>query len=381
MKDLLARGGAEPQDESRDKVIVRASVVGIVGNVVLAAFKAVVGALSGSIAIVLDAVNNLSDAGSSVITIVATKLAGKPADHDHPYGYGRIEYLSAVIIAAIVLAAGVSSLKESATAIFDPATPDYTPVTLVIVASAVVVKIVLGRYVKAAGERVNSGSLVASGADAMSDAVLSAATLAAAVVYLTLHVKVEGILGVVIAAVIIKSGIEMLREALSQILGERVDAAVSRKVKEAVESVPGVHGAYDLLLNDYGPDRLQGSVHVEVDDVMTAAQIDALTRQIQMRVFRECGVAITTVGVYSLNTTGDAVTLRKRIAQIVWSHDHVTQMHGFYLDAGTKTVRFDVVVGFDAPDRHAVYQQIVAECEAAFPDYTFLIALDADVSD
>lgn len=382
LKELAASGGRESGGAGRDGTIVRTSVVGIAGNVVLAAFKAVVGLAAGSIAIVLDAVNNLSDALSSVITIVATKLAAKPADHEHPFGYGRIEYLSAVIISAIVMAAGVSSLRESILAVMDPATPDYTPVSLVIVAAAVVVKVVLGRYVKSVGERVNSGSLVASGTDAMSDAVLSAATLVAAFVYLAFGLKVEGILGVVIAVVIIKSGIDMLREALSQILGERVDSELSKGIKKCVEAEPGVNGAYDLTLSDFGPDRLQGSIHIEVNDTMDAAQIDGLTRRIQRDVFEQCGVIITTVGIYSTNTSDSkAVAIRQRCAKIVWSHEHIVEMHGFYVDEGAKSVRFDVVVAFDAPDRRAIVDDIVRQCEQAYPGWQFMVVLDSDVSD
>ena len=160
------------ESENRDKVIVRTSIVGIVANIFLAAFKAVVGILSHSIAVVLDAVNNLSDALSSVITIVGTKLAGKLPDKKHPLGYGRIEYLSAMIVAAIVLYAGITSLVESVKKIIHPEKADYSAVALIIIASAVVVKLILGRYVKAQGEKVNSSALVASGADASFDAIL-----------------------------------------------------------------------------------------------------------------------------------------------------------------------------------------------------------------
>ena len=154
---------------NREKTIIRTSVIGILANVFLAAFKAFVGLTANSIAIVMDAVNNLTDAASSVITIVGTKLAGKEPDKKHPFGYGRIEYLSATLISMLVLYAGVTALIESARKIVQPDVPDYSPTALVIVAVAVVVKIVLGRYVKHVGEKVNSDSLKNSGADATLD--------------------------------------------------------------------------------------------------------------------------------------------------------------------------------------------------------------------
>jgi len=158
----------------RERVIVRTSIIGIVANVLLVAFKAVVGLAANSIAIVLDAVNNLTDALSSVITILGTKLAGKSPDRDHPLGHGRYEYLSAMVIVAIVLYAGITSLVESVRKIIEPEVADYSFVTLVIVAAAVVVKIVLGRYVSAKGKQVDSGSLIASGKDALFDSAISA---------------------------------------------------------------------------------------------------------------------------------------------------------------------------------------------------------------
>ena len=229
------------QDSGRDRVIIRTSITGIIANVLLAVFKAIVGMLSNSIAVVLDAVNNLSDAMSSVITIVGPKLAGKAPDRKHPMGYGRVEYLSSAIISLIVLYAGISSLRESVGKIIHPEKADYSALTLVIIAVAVVVKIVLGRYVKRIGEKVNSDSLVNSGQDATLDSVISASTLAAAFIYMFFHISLESWLGAVISVVIIKSGIEMLRDTLSQILGERVDSELSRTVKEKIVEVEGVY--------------------------------------------------------------------------------------------------------------------------------------------
>ena len=187
--------------KSRDQIIIRTSIIGIAANIFLAGFKAFVGILSNSIAIVLDAVNNLSDALSSVITIVGTKLAGRAPDKKHPLGYGRIEYLSAAIISVIVLYAGVTSFTESVRKIIHPETPDYSALTLVIVASGVLVKILLGRYVRATGEKVGSDSLVASGSDALNDSIISASTLVAAVLYIKAGWSLEAWLGAVISVI------------------------------------------------------------------------------------------------------------------------------------------------------------------------------------
>jgi len=366
----------------REKTIVRTSIIGIIANVFLASFKAVIGLMTHSIAIVLDAVNNISDAGSSLITIIGTKLAAREPDKKHPFGYGRIEYLSAMIISVIVLYAGITSFVESVKQIIHPETPDYTPVSLIIVAVAVVVKILLGRYVKGVGEKVNSDSLVNSGEDATLDSIISASTLAAAAIFLLFHISLEAWLGAIISLVIIKSGIEMLRDTISQILGERNDTELAAGIQKTITGFPDVQGAYDLILNNYGPNSWNGSVHIEVPDTYSADRLDQLIREITVKVLHEHQVLLTAVGVYSVNTTDEEViAAQQKVREIALSHEHVTQLHGFYLQKEEKTMRFDVVVSFDAKDRKAVYREVVADVQKAFPGYTLQVALDTDFAE
>ena len=368
--------------KSRDAVIVRTSIIGILANIFLAAFKAAVGLASNSIAIVMDAVNNISDAASSVITIVGTKLAGKEPDRKHPFGYGRIEYLSAMVISLLVLYAGVTAFVESVKKIIQPDTPDYSAAALIVVAVAVVVKIILGRYVKRVGEKVHSDSLVNSGEDATLDSVISASTLVAAAVYLIFHISLEAWLGAIIALVIIKSGIEMLRDTLSQILGERADAELARDIKATVTGYPEVSGAYDLVLHNYGPDSYNGSIHIEVPDSLSADDLDKLIRKISVDVYHKHGVILTAIGVYSVNTKNpEAVEAREKVTGIVMSHEHILQMHGFYYDKAEKTIRFDIVVSFNAPDRRQVYKEVCEAVQKAYPDYTLQVTMDTDFSE
>lgn len=368
--------------DDRDRKIIRTSIIGILANIFLVAFKAFIGLTSNSIAIVMDAVNNLSDAASSVITIIGTKLARREADRKHPFGYGRIEYLSAMVISVLVLYAGITAFIESVKKIITPETPDYTPVALIIVAAGVIVKIALGLYVKSVGKKVNSDSLINSGQDATLDSIISASTLVAAAVYIIFHISLEAWLGAVIAVVIIKSGIEMLRDTISKILGERADAELAREIKRTVNSFPEVLGSYDLVLHNYGPDAFHGSVHIEVPDTFTADELDRLTRKLTAAVYEKTGVILTAVGVYSSNTKDAlAVKTRKRVSEIALSHEHVMQMHGFYFDSEEKSIRFDIIVSFDAKDRREVCRQVTADIQKAFPDYRLEIVLDTDFSE
>ena len=367
---------------SREKVIVRTSIIGIIANVFLAVFKAVIGFLSNSIAITLDAVNNISDAASSLITIVGAKLAAREPDKEHPFGYGRIEYMSAIIISVIVFYAGVTSLIESVKQILQPETPDYSTLSLIIVAVAVVVKIFLGRYVKNVGEQVNSDALVNSGEDAKLDSVISASTLVAAGIFLTFHISLEAWLGAVISLVIIKAGIDMLRETLSKILGERNDKELAKSIRKTITAFPGVRGAYDLVLHNYGPDSWQGSIHIEVPDTYGANQLDKMLREIMMEVMQKHNVLLTAIGVYSFNTQDEEISrVEKKLREIAFSHKHVRQIHGFYLTKETKNIRFDLVISFAAENRNAVFAETVAHIQQEFPDYELQVVMDTDFSE
>ena len=365
----------------REKAIVKTSIVGIVTNVLLVGFKAFVGLVSNSIAVILDAVNNLSDALSSVVTIIGAKLGAKQPNKKHPLGYGRIEYLSSMIVAALVLYAGITSLVESVKKIISPEAADYGTVSIVIISVAIVVKLILGMYVKKQGKKVNSGALVASGSDALFDAILSSSVLASAIVYLIWGVSLEAYVGVIIAGFIIKAGIEMMIETLNDIIGKREDAETTKELKEIICAEDAVLGAYDVTLFNYGPNKNYGSVHIELPDNLSVDDVDRITRRIQTDVFRKTGVILTGIGVYSYNTSDDeAARMRNAVQKTVMAHDWALQMHGFYADTEKKTLRFDVVVSFDV-DRKEALETLYGEIKTLYPEYDILIVPDVDISD
>ncbi len=366
---------------NRSRIIVRTSIIGIIANLVLVVFKAIVGIVSNSIAVTLDAVNNLSDALSSIITIIGAKLAGRLPDKKHPLGHGRIEYLSALIVAGLVLYAGITSVVESVKKIIQPEAVDYSTVSLIIIGAAVVVKFFLGQYVKRQGKKAKSSALEASGADALFDAILSLSVLASALVYLIFHVSLEAYVGVVISIFIIKSGIEMMLDTLNDILGRRADENTTKEIKRIILEEPEVRGAYDLILNNYGPDKNYASVHLELPDTMTVEKVDVLTRKIQSNVYRRTGVILTGVGVYSYNTQdSEAVNIRNTVMETVMSHEWALQFHGFYVDVNAKQIRFDVVMSFDIRPQEGL-KTLYQEIGALYPDYRIEIVPDVDVSD
>ena len=386
MNDFQAQHQTEPKPDrmaNREKIIVQTSIIGIAANVALAAFKAVVGLLSNSIAVILDAVNNLSDAISSIITIAGTKLSNRAADREHPFGHGRIEYITTTVIAAIIMYAGISSLIESVKGILNPETPEYSITSLVIIAVAVVVKIVLGRFVQARGRRVRSDTLIASGSDALFDAILSTSVFAAALIFTFTKISLEAYVGVVISGFIIKAAVEMLRGSMKEIIGMRSDSELSIRVAEIVANDPEAEGVYDLILHSYGPDRYVGSFHTEISDQMTATEIDSMTRRLTSEIYDQTDgqIIVAAIGIYARNTQDNTVIgMRTEITKIAMQHDGVIQVHGFTANIDEKYVAFDMVVEFGF-DSEALMYHIMQDIREKYPDFSLNIKIDRDTSD
>jgi cation diffusion facilitator family transporter len=267
---------------------------------------------------------------------------------------------------------------ESVKKIVHPAVPEYGMLSLVVVAVAVVAKLLLGRYVSAQGRACNSDALVASGADASFDAILSASTLVGALLVKFAGLNLDGWIGAGISLFILKAGAGMLMESVGNIMGSRPDAEVSKRIRETVESVPGVLGAYDLVLHNYGPDTAIGSVHVEIDGSLDAAAIHRLTRAVQLAVLEKFHVFLT-IGIYAVDPArradSDAIeTAAKR-------HAGVKAVHGVFFDDERATVSFDVLVDFTVRDRAALRKAIHDELAPRFPGRTIVVNFDTDYSD
>ena len=360
----------------RNQQIIRTSWIGIATNVLLAGFKAFIGVLSSSVAIVMDAVNNLSDALASAITIIGTKLSQRPADRKHPFGFGRIEYFSAIIIAVIVLSAGITSLIESVKKIYNPCEPEYTTTTLVIIVVAIVVKLALGWYVKRKGQQLKSDALIASGSDALFDSVITFSTLLSAGFMLMWHVSLDGILGALISAVIIKAGIEMLASPINELLGTSIPAELSRRIIKEVAAFEGVHGVYDLILHNYGPDVKIGSLHINVYDTMSAHDIHGLTRRITMHMVERHGI-IMTVGVYAIATGYNRrADLQAQVMQDLSRHDEIMQVHGFWYSEKEKLLSVDIVPNVEVEQEAELISQLTREIQPLVPDMQVIIVID-----
>ncbi|MDO4280460.1 MAG: cation diffusion facilitator family transporter [Peptococcaceae bacterium] len=370
------------QTAKREQTIIRASILGILTNLLLVAFKGAVGMISGSIAILMDAVNNLTDVLSSVVTIVGTKMAGRAPDRGHPIGHGRLEYLTTMVVALIILYAGVTAFVESAKKIIHPAEVHYSLVTLVILTVAVAAKLALGTFVRSRGRAVGSGALEASGLDALYDAIISASVLLSALIYMATGVGLEAFVGVGIAVMITKSGIDMLGSAVNSVMGKRVSSKLSREVKATAAKVDGVLQVNELYLNDYGPNTFVGCLNVEVEESLNGSALNHITHHIQKNVYKEHGVVLVSVGFDAVNV-GDQRILADaaRVKDAILSEPGVLEMHGFIMDTQNQFVHLDAVVDFSVKDLDALHASLVGKVKTLFPGWRIKINIDPDLSD
>ena len=365
----------------RTKRIIKVSIKGIILNVLLSTSKAIAGVMANSIAVILDAVNNLSDVISQVITIIGTKISTKKPDKEHPYGHGRIEYITSVILAIILILTGVTSITESINKIIVPVTTEYTIITFIVIILGIIAKFIFGKYVSKIGKQIESGSLIAMGKDSFLDSILTFSTLVTALLSKYYGISLEGIVGVILSLLIVKAGYEVLIDALSSIIGTRIDGNVSRKLKEKINSYPQVNGTYDLILHNYGPIKTIGSVHIEVDDNMTAKEIHALSKKIQEDMYEEFKI-ILTIGIYASNTDdNEYVKIKNSIKETLKKYPQVLQMHGFYVNSKIKNVTFDIVIDFKEREQKHLKEQIENELHDIYNDFKFDIIIDNDYSD
>ncbi len=369
---------------NREKAIIKTSIIGIIGNIFLVIFKAFVGIIAGSVSIIMDAINNFTDALSSIITIIGTKLSGKKPNKKHPYGYGRIEYLTSTLIAMLILFAGAMAIYESIKSIIDyyqnGTMPSFEIYSIIIIAAAIVVKVAIGLFFRHKGNQIDSDALRASGIDALFDSILSTATLVGVILAKFANLYVEGYLGIIIGLFILKSGFGVLAESLSEVIGNRFDKDYIVEIKKEINSIDGVLGCYDLILNSYGHNKSIGSVHIGVNDKLTAKEIQAIERDITYMMYYKYNT-IMTIGIYAENFSDEFTKeYYSKVGDIVKKYPTVLQIHGFYIDKDKMLINYDLVISFDDPNPEETIKKIKEETEALDSSYKIIINYDQDFS-
>lgn len=362
----------------RYKKVVIVSIIGILVNVALGVIKLLVGRAAHSVAVSSDAVNNFADSISSLVTIVTMIIVGKGATKKHPFGFGRVEYFSSLIIAVLVLFTGGEFLVESIKKIIHPVATNYSTVALIMLVVAILAKIFLGLYTRGAGKKTNSPNLIASGQDALSDAILTGVTLVGALLSKFAGWNIDGWIGALVSIFVLKSGLEILLDVLNKLMGERPDVELAQKIMDEIKAVPGIEGAYDLILHNYGPGMYIGDVNVELDEKMTIREAYELTKPLNIRLQEEYGVFVY-FGFYAINTTDEEImTMRDTITKTLMEDPEVLQIHAFYVDKEKKFMSFDVVLDFTVKEPVVKEVELRKKVLALYPDYDVAMLPDRD---
>ncbi len=363
----------------RRKKIIGVSIIGIVANLLLGVLKAVLGLLSGSIALISDALNNITDSSSSLITIVGTKLAAKAPDKQHPFGHGRTEYLTSLLIGGIVFLTGFQSLISSVKAVFNKEDINTDITTAIIIIATIAAKILLGTFTENSGKKLNSTALIASGADAKNDAVVSVVTLISTILYMFANISVDGIAGVIISVFILKTAYEVLSDTIKKILGERVDGEMVRGIKDIVRNTEGVINCFDLILNDYGPDFYTGSINVEIEDERSIGEMYPILHEAQTKIYSKYNVFLV-FGFYSVDVDDERYIKIKSLLQNYKDNErHIINYHGIVIDEKDKTIYCDITKDFDITGE-TIIENINRILKEEFPGYNIHVNIDIEFS-
>ena len=362
----------------RTGIINRTAILGIVVNVLIAGVKIAAGLLASSIAIVSEGVNNAADALTSVLTMVGTRLAGRHPDAKHPFGYGRIEYLTGLVVAVVIIVSGVQMLIESVKLIFRPEELSISYVSLAIVAVSAVVKFFLGLYTIARGRVAQSDALVGVGLECRGDSYISIITIGVAVVFLLTGVSLDAYAGVVMSAIILKAGVEVLLKIVSELIGRPGEKELATKIYQLVRATPGVVGAADMMLHNYGPNAWSGSVNVEIDHAKSVGEVYAMLHELQLGIMHEEHVTMV-FGVYAVDDDHvETRRIRRTILEYVRAHEHVKSFHAVYLEPGTNRLYCDLVVDYELADWGALRADFLDYMKAKIPGRDVVLTVETE---
>ncbi len=363
---------------SREGIITTTSVLGILINLLIAGTKMVIGVLASSIAILSEGANNAADAATSLLTIVGAKLAGKHPTKKHPFGFGRIEYLTGLIISVMIVVTGAEFLLSSVKRIFAPEPITVSYLTLIIIAVTAVVKLLFGSYTVKMGQKAESNSLIAVGTEGKSDALTSVITIAATLIYIFFDLNVDAYAGVITSAIIIKAGLSVLGDTLSDILGRPGKEDLAAQLYQEIRANEIVCNAADMMLHNYGPDNYSGSVNIEIDRRKTVEEVYAAIHQLQLEIMHKHHVTMV-FGIYAIDTDSpESAAMRQRIAQFVRGYDHVISYHALFISEKEQKIYCDLVVDYELKDWDALRGAFSEMMKQNYPHYDLELVIETE---
>ena len=361
---------------------VLASIVGIFCNVFLFAVKFAVGLILHSVSVTADAFNNLSDAGSSIISFVGVKMAEKPADKDHPFGHGRIEYIAALVVSFLVLEVGFTFLKDSFGKILHPETMNFQIVSVVILILSIAVKLWLGLFNRKLGEKIDSKVMMAVFTDSMGDVITTAATILSLIFFAVTDINIDGIVGVGVALVVMWAGVGIAKDTLEPLIGQAIDPEVYEKIKHFVEKYDGIEGTHDLIVHNYGPGRSMASIHAEVPNDVDIEQSHEIIDRIERDAAKELGIFLV-IHMDPVEMKDKRVLkIRDKTVQLLHDLDPACTIHDFRMVHGEYQTNliFDMVVpiDYDEKKKSDLSLQLMEKIKEVDPRYECVITVESD---
>ncbi|WP_282923887.1 cation diffusion facilitator family transporter [Mediterraneibacter massiliensis] len=385
MTEFLVRHFVKDYKEV-EKVSVRtaygvlASIVGIFCNVFLFGVKFIIGILTGSVSVTADAFNNLSDAGSSVISFIGVKIASKPADQSHPFGHGRMEYIAALVVAFLILQVGFTFLKDSFGKILHPAELEFQIVSVLILVLSIGVKLWLGLFNRKLGEKIDSKVMKAVFADSMGDVITTSATILSLIVFGFTQINIDGFIGVGVALVVMWAGIGIAKDTLEPLIGEAIDPEVYGKIKKFVESYDGIEGTHDLIVHNYGPGRSMASIHAEVPNDVDIEQSHEIIDRIERDAAKKMDIFLV-IHMDPVEMKDERVLiLRKKTEELLKEVDPACSIHDFRMVHGEEQANliFDMVIPieYDEDRRNRIPLELMEKLQKLDPRYQCVITVD-----
>ena len=361
---------------------VLASIVGIFCNVFLFAVKFVVGLVLHSVSVTADAFNNLSDAGSSIISFVGVKMAEKPADKDHPFGHGRIEYIAALVVSFLVLEVGFTFLKDSFGKILHPEIMNFQIVSVVILILSIAVKLWLGLFNRKLGEKIDSKVMMAVFTDSMGDVITTSATILSLIFFAVTGINIDGIVGVGVALVVMWAGVGIARDTLEPLIGQAIDPEVYEEIKHFVEKYDGIEGTHDLIVHNYGPGRSMASIHAEVPNDVDIEQSHEIIDRIEREAAKELGIFLVIHMDPVEMRDKKILRIKETAVRILHDLDPACSLHDFRVVHGEHQINliFDMVVpiDYDEKKKEDLSLRMAERMKGADSRYECVITVESD---
>ena len=369
------------QNSTRSRTIIQYNTAGIVLNLLLSAAKLVVGLAIKSRAVMLDAINGFSDILSSFITMISTIYAGRHRDRDHPFGYGRMEYIASMLTTVFILCMGLHAIYGAIRELLssDGSAPDYNTAVIVLMIVSLAAKSFYGLAAHRTGKRIGSVALIMIGIESLGDSLVSLAILVTIVIYRATGLDLEPWLSILISLYLVKTGLSMLRECINKLVGTRGDPEVYKTIKRLIADEPGVLNVFNLVIHNYGEEQIIGSVDISVEEEMKAADTTRLTRRI-VRKAAENGVTLSSVGVYGSGSDPESTEIWDRILGVIRTHPEFLRAYAFSYDPPPENnVFFLVVADPSVHDKKNLITALEADLKQVFPDISFDIGIALDV--